>query len=72
MQINGGRNNKFAAWADSGGLVMMYIPNNNPDHPLWALARDNVLADNFFHVGLRRLVPEPPVPHLLVRAGLSR
>jgi acid phosphatase len=48
MQINGGSNNKFAAWADSGGLVMMYIPNNTPDHPLWALAQKNVLADNFF------------------------
>ena len=48
MQINGGLNNKFAAWADSGGLVMMYIPNNNDDHPLWALAKKNVLADNFF------------------------
>jgi acid phosphatase len=48
MQINGGRNNKFAAWADSGGLVMMYIPNNTPDHPLWTLARQHVLADNFF------------------------
>jgi acid phosphatase len=48
MQINGGANNKFAAWADSGGLVMMYIPNNTPDHPLWTLARQNVLADNFF------------------------
>jgi phospholipase C len=48
MQINGGANNLFAAWADSGGLVMMYIPNNNDDHPLWSLARQNVLADNFF------------------------
>ena len=48
MQINGGRNNKFAAWADSGGLVMMYIPNNTADHPLWDLAQQNVLADNFF------------------------
>jgi phospholipase C len=48
MQINGGANNMFAAWADSGGLVMMYIPNNNDDHPLWNLARKNVLADNFF------------------------
>ena len=48
MQINGGSNNKFAAWADSGGLVMMYIPNNYDDPPLWGLARQNVLADNFF------------------------
>jgi len=48
MQINGGRNNEFAAWADSGGLVMMYIPNDTADHPLWAIAQKNVLADNFF------------------------
>src|SRR5271169_1188501 len=48
MQINGGANNKFAAWADSGGLTMMYIPNNTADHPLWALAQKYVLADNFF------------------------
>jgi acid phosphatase len=48
MQINGGRNNKFAAWADSGGLAMMYIPNDTADHPLWEIAQKNVLADNFF------------------------
>ena len=49
MQINGGANNKFAAWADSGGLAMMYIANTTADHPLWALAQKNVLADNFFY-----------------------
>jgi phospholipase C len=48
MQINGGANNMYAAWADSGGLTMMYIPNNVNDHPLWTLARQNTLADNFF------------------------
>jgi acid phosphatase len=48
MQINGGANNMFAAWADSGGLVMMYMPNTAADHPLWALAQKNVLSDNFF------------------------
>src|SRR5271169_1540504 len=42
MQINGGRNNKFAAWADSGGLAMMYIPNDTAAHPLWAIAQKNV------------------------------
>src|SRR5258708_27319642 len=49
MQINGGANNKFAAWADSGGLTMTYIPNNTAAPPLWALAQRNVLPDNFFH-----------------------
>ena len=48
MQINGGANNKFAAWADSGGLTLAYVANNTPDHPLWALAQKYVLADNFF------------------------
>jgi acid phosphatase len=48
MQINGGANNMFAAWADSGGLTMMYMPNKTADHPLWTLAQKNVLADNFF------------------------
>ena len=48
MQINGGANNKFAAWADSGGLTMMYLANNTVNHPLWALAQKNALADNFF------------------------
>jgi len=30
MQINGGANNKFAAWADSGGMVMAYIRTIRP------------------------------------------
>ncbi len=48
MQINGGANDKFAAWADSGGLTMMYLPNKTADHPLWTLAQKYVLADRFF------------------------
>lgn len=48
MQINGGANNMFAAWADSGGLSMMYIPNTTADHPLWRLAQQYTLSDNFF------------------------
>jgi phospholipase C len=48
MQINGGANNKFAAWADSGGLTMAYLDTDRADHPLWHLARRYVLADNFF------------------------
>jgi phospholipase C len=48
MQINGGANNMFAAWADSGGLTMMYMTNTTADHPLWSLAQKYVLADNFF------------------------
>src|SRR5579871_4386544 len=51
MQIDGGKNDKFAAWADSGGLVMGhydYTPRNKNLHPLWQLAKDFVLADNFY------------------------
>jgi acid phosphatase len=49
MQINGGANNMFAAWADSGGMTMGYFtPNPKRDRPLWNWAQDYVLADNFF------------------------
>jgi acid phosphatase len=46
MQINGGRNDQFAAWADSGGLVMGHYDSSRTR--LYALARRYVLADNFF------------------------
>ena len=46
MQIDGGKNDKFAAWGDSGGLVMGYFDYSQSK--LWDLARHNVLADNFF------------------------
>jgi acid phosphatase len=49
MQINGGANNMFAAWADSGGMTMGYFtPNPVKDLPLWNWAHRYVLADNFF------------------------
>jgi len=49
MQINGGANNMFAAWADSGGMTMGYFnPPSKTEQPLWAWARQYVLADNFF------------------------
>jgi acid phosphatase len=49
MQINGGANNMFAAWADSGGMTMGYFtPAPQTDLPLWNWARQYVLADNFF------------------------
>jgi acid phosphatase len=49
MQINGGANNMFAAWADSGGMTMGYFtPAPETDLPLWNWARQYVLADNFF------------------------
>jgi acid phosphatase len=45
-QINGGRNNRFAAISDAGGLVMGYYDGSKL--PLWKWAQEYVLADNFF------------------------
>jgi len=47
MQIDRGRNDKFAAWADSGALVMGNY-RVGPKLPLWRIARQYTLADNFF------------------------
>jgi acid phosphatase len=46
MQINGGKNDRFAAYADAGGLVMGYYDGSQL--PLWEIAKRYVLADNFF------------------------
>lgn len=46
MQINGGRNDMFAAWADSGGFTMGYFDYSKS--AIYGLAQDYVLADNFF------------------------
>jgi acid phosphatase len=52
MQINGGANNMFAAWADSGGMTMGYFtPKPGADSALWNWAKQYVLADNFFQGG---------------------
>jgi phospholipase C len=45
-QINGGRNNLFAATSDAGGLVMGYYDGSQL--PMWKWAKEYVLADNFF------------------------
>ena len=46
MEINGGKNDGFAAWADAGGLTMGHYDNSHSQ--LYALAREYTLADNFF------------------------
>jgi acid phosphatase len=46
MQIDGGKNDKFAGWADAGGLVMGYYDGSSM--ALWNVAKSQVLADNFF------------------------
>jgi len=46
MQIDGGLNDKFAAWGDSGGLVMGWFDGSRT--AMWKMARDYTLADRFF------------------------
>jgi acid phosphatase len=46
MQIDGGLNDKFAAWGDSGGLVMGYFDGSHT--AMWKVAREYTLADRFF------------------------
>jgi acid phosphatase len=46
MQIAGGKNDRFVAYADSGALVMGHYASSRL--PLWDVARQYVLADNFF------------------------
>lgn len=46
MQIDGGRNDMFVAYADSGALPMGLWDGSKM--PMWKLAQKYVLADNFF------------------------
>src|ERR1700736_5186019 len=46
MQINGGKNDRFVAYADSGALVMGNYDGSKL--PMWNVAQKYVLADNFF------------------------
>jgi len=46
MQIDGGRNDKFVAFADAGGLVMGHYDGSGL--PLYKIAQHYTLADNFF------------------------
>jgi phospholipase C len=48
MQIDGGKNDKFAAYADSGALVMGHYQSSATQLPMWKVARRYTLADNFF------------------------
>ena len=45
-QINGGRNDLFAAYSDAGGLSMGYYDGSKMQ--LWKLAQQYTLADHFF------------------------
>jgi phospholipase C len=46
MQIDGGKNDRFVAYADSGSLVMGHYDGSKL--PLWSIAQKYTLADNFF------------------------
>ena len=46
MQINGGKNDMYAAWADAGGLTMGHYDYH--ESRLYKLARKYTLADEFF------------------------
>lgn len=45
-QIDGGKNDKFIAWTDAGGLTMSYYDATNM--PEGKLAQQYTMADNFF------------------------
>jgi acid phosphatase len=46
MQIDGGKNDGYAAWSDAGGLAMGHYDYSRS--ALFGLAKEFVLADNFF------------------------
>lgn len=48
LQINGGRNDGFVAWGDSGALVMGHYGDTRFNLRLYQLAREFTLLDNFF------------------------
>ncbi|MFA9216706.1 MAG: acid phosphatase [Sphingomonadaceae bacterium] len=48
MQINGGKNDGFAAWGNTGGMVMGYYGETSRNLGLWQIAEQFTLCDNFF------------------------
>ncbi len=46
LQVDGGKNDKFVSWGDSGALPMGYFDTTKL--PLYPYAREFVLADNWF------------------------
>jgi phospholipase C len=46
MQIDGGRNDRFVAYSDAGALSMGHYDGSKL--PMWPIAREFTLADNFF------------------------
>ncbi|WP_425601503.1 acid phosphatase [Dyella humicola] len=48
LQINGGKNDGFVAWGDTGAMVMGHYGDSAAHLRLWQLARQFTLCDNFF------------------------
>jgi acid phosphatase len=48
LQINGGKNDGFVAWSDTGAMVMGHYGEAAVNLRLWQLARQYTLCDNFF------------------------
>jgi acid phosphatase len=48
MQINGGKNDGFVAWGNTGGMVMGYYGETSKNLGLYQLAKEYTLCDNFF------------------------
>lgn len=48
LQINGGKNDGFVAWGDTGALVMGHYADGAANLRLWQVAREFTLCDNFF------------------------
>ena len=48
LQINGGKNDRFVAWGDSGAMLMGHYGDSSINLRLWRLAEQYTLCDNFF------------------------
>ena len=48
LQINGGRNDGFVAWGNTGAMVMGHYADSASNLRLWQLAQQYTLCDNFF------------------------
>ncbi|QNK03213.1 acid phosphatase [Dyella telluris] len=47
-QINGGKNDGFVAWGDTGAMVMGHYEDSASNLRLWQLAQQYTLCDNWF------------------------
>src|SRR5262249_51655811 len=68
-QINGGRNDMFAAMSTVGGYTMGYFDGSGLK--LWQWAKEFTLADNFLKGRFRRPLSHPSVPGRRAHARLQ-